>query len=41
MPEWWYTPLISTLGNQRQVDLCELKVSLVDIVSARLARATQ
>ena len=23
---WWYTPLIPTLGRQRQTDLCEFKV---------------
>jgi hypothetical protein len=29
------------LGRQRQVDLCELKASLVYRVSSRTARATQ
>ena len=27
--QWWRTPLIPTLGRQRQVDLCEFKASLV------------
>ena len=26
---WWCTPLISTLGRQRQVDLNEFEASLV------------
>jgi hypothetical protein len=34
------TPLIPTLGRQRQVDLCELEASLVYRVSSRVARAT-
>jgi hypothetical protein len=34
-------PLISALGRQRQVDLCEFKASLVYRVSSRIARATQ
>ena len=25
---WWHMPLISALGRQRQVDLCEFKASL-------------
>ena len=32
---WWHTPLIPGLGRQRQVDLCEFKVSLVYRVSSR------
>ena len=32
-------PLISALRRQRQEDICEFKVSLVYIVSSRLARA--
>ena len=38
---WWYMPLISTLGRQKQEDTCEFKASLVFIVSSRIARATQ
>jgi hypothetical protein len=38
---WWYTPLILRLRRQRQVDLCELKASLVYRVSSRTVRATQ
>ena len=26
---WWCTPLIPSLGRQRQADLCEFKASLV------------
>ena len=33
--------LISALGRQRQVDLCEFKSSLVYKASSRIARATQ
>ena len=33
--------LIPALGRQRQVDLCELEVSLVYRVSSRTARAIQ
>ena len=36
---WWHTPLILALGRQRQVDLCEFKVSLIYKVSSRTARA--
>jgi hypothetical protein len=35
----WLMPLISALRRQRQEDICEFKVSLVYIVSSRLARA--
>jgi hypothetical protein len=34
-------PLTPALGRQRQVDLCEFKVSLVKRVSFRRARVTQ
>ena len=34
------TPLISTLRRQSQVDLCELKASLVYTVITRSAKAT-
>jgi hypothetical protein len=34
-------PLIPALRRQRQVNLCEFKVSLVYRVSSRTARATQ
>jgi hypothetical protein len=37
---WWYMPLISTLGWQRQEDHCEFKASLVYIVSSKTASAT-
>jgi hypothetical protein len=33
--------LIPALERQRQVDLCELKASLVYRVSSRIAKATQ
>jgi hypothetical protein len=33
-------PLISALGNQRQEDLCEFKVSLVYIAFSRTATST-
>lgn len=35
------TPLIPPLGRQRQVDVCELKASLVYIVSSMAASTTQ
>ena len=31
----WHTPLIPVLGRQRQMDLCEFKVSLVTRASSR------
>ena len=31
----WHTPLISALGRQKQVDLCEFKASLVYRMSSR------
>lgn len=34
-------PSISTLGRQRQLDLCEFKVSLVHRASFRTAKTTQ
>ena len=37
----WHTPLISALGKQRQVDLCEFEASLVCIANSRTAMATQ
>lgn len=36
----WCRPLISTLGRQGQVDLCEFKTGLVYRVSLRPDRAT-
>ena len=38
---WWLTPLIPTLGRQRQIDLCEFAASLVYRVSSRTFRAIQ
>jgi hypothetical protein len=35
---WWHAPLI--LALESHVDLCEFEVSLIYIVSARIARAT-
>jgi len=37
----WHTPLIPTLGRQRQVNLCEFKASLIYRMNSRAARATQ
>ena len=34
-------PLVSALGRQRQVDLCEFKASLVYRLSSRTTRVTQ
>ena len=39
--QWWRTPLIPTLGKQREADLYGQKTSLVYRESSRLARATQ
>jgi hypothetical protein len=36
----WYTPLILSLGRQRQVDFCEFEANLVYIVSSQTARVT-
>lgn len=36
----WWTLLIPALGRQRLVDICELEVSLVYIVTSHPARAT-
>jgi hypothetical protein len=38
---WWHTPLIPALRRHRQVDLCELEVSLVYRVSSRAAKAVR
>lgn len=38
---WWQTPLTSAQRRQRQVSLCELRTSLVYIVSSRPARAIE
>ena len=38
---WWHVPLISALGRQRQVDLCEFKAIMVYRVISRPAKATQ
>lgn len=35
-----YIALISALGEQRQVDFCELKANLAYIVNSRPVRAT-
>ena len=38
---WWcHKPLIPALVRQRQVDICEFKVSLVYRVSSRIPRVT-
>ena len=34
--QWWRTPLIATLGRQRQEDLCELEASLIYRASSRI-----
>jgi hypothetical protein len=39
--EWWGEPLISPLGKQRQVDLCEFKASLAYKANSKRARAAQ
>lgn len=39
--QWWRTPLVPTLVRQRQVDLYELKASLVYRVNSRTVRTTQ
>jgi hypothetical protein len=39
--QWWCTPLFPAQGRQRQADICELEVSLVDRENSRTARATQ
>jgi hypothetical protein len=36
----WCTPLIPALRRQRQLDLCEFKVSLVYIGSSKPVRVT-
>jgi hypothetical protein len=36
---WWCTPLIPTLGRQRQVGLIEFKASLIYKVGSRTSRA--
>jgi hypothetical protein len=38
---WWHTLLDPELRRQRQVDLCELKASLIYKESSRTARAMQ
>ena len=38
---WWRIPLISALGRQKQVDLCEFEASLAYRVSSRTVRDTQ
>ena len=35
-----HLPLVPALGKQKQVDLCEVKVSLVYAVNSRTTRAT-
>jgi hypothetical protein len=32
---WWHKPLMSALGKQKQVDSCEIEVSLLYILSSR------
>lgn len=39
--QWWCLPLIPSLGRHRQVELCELEVGLVCIVSSSPVRSTQ
>lgn len=40
--QWWHRPLISALGRQRQVNLCEFEASLVYRASSRIGfKATQ
>jgi hypothetical protein len=36
----WCMPLIPALGRQREVNLCDLRASLVYTVTSRTARAT-
>ena len=38
---WQHTPLVPALRRQRQVDLCEIKASLVYRASLRTVRDTQ
>ena len=38
---WRYIPLTQALRRQRQMHFCEFKLSLVQIMSSRTARATQ
>jgi len=36
---WWHGPLVPALGGQKQENLCELKASLVYMVSSRPAQS--
>lgn len=38
---WWRMPLIPEIGRQRQVDVCEFKASLANIIIFRVARAAR
>jgi hypothetical protein len=35
---WWFMPLIPAVQRQRQVDHCELKASLIYLVTSRATR---
>jgi hypothetical protein len=37
---WWFVSIITSLGRQRQANLCAFKARLVYIVSSMTTRAT-